>query len=119
MGWEVLPEGIYRVIKQFAAYKGIKKIIITENGAAFKDEVVNGEIHDPQRTQFIKDYLAQVLRAKKEGANVGGYFIWSFTDNFEWAYGYRPKFGIVGVDYKTEKRIVKDSGKWYSEFLSK
>ena len=119
MGWEVLPDGIYRIIKQFAAYKGIKKIIITENGAAFKDVVENGEIHDPQRTQFIKDYLAQILKAKKEGVNIGGYFIWSFTDNFEWAYGYRPKFGLVGVDYKTEQRTIKDSGKWYSEFLSK
>ncbi len=117
MGWEVYPEGIYRIIKMFADYMGVKKIFITENGAAFKDTVVNGEIHDPERTQFIKDYLQNVLKAKREGANVGGYFIWSFTDNFEWADGYRPKFGIVGVDYKTEQRIVKDSGKWYAEFL--
>jgi beta-glucosidase len=117
MGWEVYPEGIYLIIKQFAAYKGVKKIMVTENGVAFKDEVVNGEIHDPQRIQFLKDYLRNVLKAKREGINVGGYFIWSFTDNFEWAEGYRPKFGIVGVDFKTEQRIVKDSGKWFSEFL--
>ena len=119
MGWEVYPEGMYRIIKQFAAYKGVKKIIITENGVAYKDEVVNGEIHDPQRTQFLKDYLKNILKAKNEGVNIGGYFIWSFTDNFEWGNGFRPKFGLVGVDFKTQKRIVKDSGKWFSEFLSK
>ena len=117
MGWEVYPEGIYKIIKQFAAYKGVKKIIITENGAAFKDEVVNGEINDPQRIQFLKDYLKNVLKAKREGINVGGYFIWSFTDNFEWAEGFRPKFGLVGVDFKTQQRTVKASGKWFSEFL--
>jgi beta-glucosidase len=119
MGWEVYPEGMYRIIKQFAAYKGVKKIIITENGAAFKDELINGEVHDTQRTRFLKDYLKNILKAKNEGVNIGGYFIWSFTDNFEWANGFRPKFGLVNVDFKTQKRVVKDSGKWFSEFLSK
>lgn len=117
MGWEVNPEGMYRVIKQFAAYPGVKKIIITENGAGFDDTVTNGEVHDPKRTQYLKDYLKQILRAKREGIDVGGYFIWSFMDNFEWAEGYRPQLGIVHVDYKTQERIVKDSGKWYSRFL--
>lgn len=117
MNWEVYPEGMYKIIKQFAAYKGVKKILITENGVAFKDEIVNGEINDPQRIQFLKDYLKNVLKAKREGAPVEGYFIWSFTDNFEWAEGFRPKFGIVGVDFKTQKRIVKASGKWYANFL--
>jgi beta-glucosidase len=110
---------MYRIIKQFAAYKGVKKIIITENGAAFKDELINGEVHDTQRTRFLKDYLKNILKAKNEGVNIGGYFIWSFTDNFEWANGFRPKFGLVNVDFKTQKRVVKDSGKWFSEFLSK
>lgn len=118
MGWEVYPEGIYRSIKQFAAYPGVKKIIITENGAGFDDVVINGEVHDSKRTQYIKDYLKQILRAKREGIDIGGYFIWSFMDNFEWAEGYRPQLGIVRVDYKTQERIIKDSGKWYSEFLS-
>jgi beta-glucosidase len=117
MGWEVYPEGIYRIIKQFAAYKGVKKIILTENGVAVKDQVVNGQIDDPKRTQYIKDYLGYVLKAKREGINVGGYFIWSFMDNFEWAEGYRPKLGIVGVDFKTQQRIIKSSGKWYADFL--
>ena len=119
MGWEVYPQGMYDIIKQFSQYKGIRKIIITENGAAFKDTLQNGEIHDTQRTQYIKDYLKQILRAKRDGMNVGGYFVWSFMDNFEWAEGYRPKFGLVHVDPKDQARIVKDSGKWYAAFLKK
>ncbi|MCX6198694.1 MAG: GH1 family beta-glucosidase [Bacteroidetes bacterium] len=119
MGWEVYPEGIYNLIKKFGAYRNIPKIIITENGAAFPDENVNGEINDTKRIQFLKDYLKQVLKAKQEGVNVCGYFIWSFMDNFEWAEGFRPRFGLVGVDFKTQQRTIKASGKWFSEFLSK
>jgi beta-glucosidase len=117
MGWEVYPEGIYRIIKQFAAYPGVKKIVLTENGAAFKDHLENGQIHDAKRIQYIKDYLKFVWKAKREGIDVGGYFIWSFMDNFEWAEGFRPTLGIVGVDYKTQERTVKDSGKWFADFL--
>lgn len=117
MGWEVYPEGMYRIIRQFAAYPGVKKIYLTENGVAVKDEMVNGEINDTRRTQYIKDYLQQVLKAKREGIDIRGYFIWSFLDNFEWAEGYRPKLGIVAVDYKTQQRTIKASGKWFSEFL--
>jgi beta-glucosidase len=118
MGWEVTPEGIYKILKQFAAYKGIRKIIVTENGAAFPDKVENGSVHDASRVQFYKDYLAQVLKAKKEGAPIEGYYCWSFTDNFEWAEGYKPRFGLVHVDFETQQRIVKDSGKWFRDFLA-
>ncbi len=118
MNWEVYPEGIYRIIKQFAAYEGIKNIYVTENGAAFPDKVEGDSVHDVKRTQFLKDYLKNVLRAKREGANVKGYFIWSFMDNFEWAEGYRPRFGIVHTDFNTQKRTVKDSGKWFTKFLA-
>lgn len=117
MNWEVYPEGMYRIIKQFAAYKSIKAIYITENGVAFKDEMMGGEIHDTARIQFFKEYLKSVLKAKREGIDVRGYFIWSFLDNFEWAEGTRPRFGLVHVDYETQKRTVKDSGKWFSQFL--
>ena len=117
MHWEIYPEGMYDMLKKFAAYPGVKKLIVTENGAAENDKWVNGEINDTMRLKYIQDYLAQVLRAKREGINVGGYFIWSFLDNFEWAEGYRPRLGIVGVDYKTQQRVIKASGKWYSNFL--
>jgi len=118
MGWEVWPENIYLLLKQFSAYKGVKRIIITENGAAFPDTPQGERVQDPKRIQFIQDHLAQVLRAKREGVPVEGYFYWSLLDNFEWAEGYRPRFGLVYVDYPTQKRILKDSGRWFGEFLA-
>jgi len=79
--------------------------------------VENGRVHDAKRVQFFKDYLAQVLRAKNEGVNVHGYFVWSLMDNFEWAEGYKTRFGLVHVDFKTQQRILKDSGLWFKELL--
>lgn len=117
MKWEVYPDSIYKILKKFDGYKEVKDIYVTENGAAFKDTLKNGEINDKRRTRFLKEYLGSVLKAKREGANIKGYFIWSFTDNFEWAEGFRPRFGLVHVDFKTQKRTVKNSGKWYSNFL--
>jgi beta-glucosidase len=116
MGWEVWPEGIYKSIKQYAKYP-IKEIIITENGAAFPDVLDGERIHDVQRMNFFKEYLKSVLKAKSEGVNVTGYFLWTFLDNFEWSYGYKPRFGIVYTDFYTQKRFVKDSGLWFREFL--
>ena len=117
MNWEVYPEGIYKIWKQFAAYPAIKKIIVTENGAAFPDEVTESGVKDLKRAKFIQDYLEQVLKAQKEGVPVKGYFVWSFMDNFEWAEGFRPRFGLVHVDFKTQKRTIKDSGLWFKDFL--
>lgn len=117
MNWEVYPESIYQMLKKFSLYDGVKKLIVTENGAAFKDQVINGEVHDIQRKEYLQKYIAEVLRAKQEGINVQGYFAWSFTDNFEWAEGFLPRFGLVYINYETQKRIIKDSGKWYKSFL--
>jgi beta-glucosidase len=116
MGWEVSPDGFYRILKQFGNYG--KPLIVTENGAAFEDHLkAEGTVHDPKRIQFFKEYLANMLQAKKEGVDIRGYFIWTFMDNFEWAEGYEPRFGIVYNDYATQTRYVKDSGKWWQEFL--
>lgn len=117
MNWEVYPESIYNILKKYAAYENMPPLIVTENGAAFSDELKNGEVHDPKRIQFIKDTICQVMRAKKEGVNVSGYFVWTFLDNFEWAEGYYPRFGLVYVDFATQKRIIKSSGNWYARFL--
>jgi len=117
MKWEVYPQAIYNIIKKYDAYPQIKKIIITENGAAFPDVLENGEVNDQLRLQYLQDHIAQVLKAKNEGCKVAGYFVWTLTDNFEWAEGYRPRFGIIHVDFDTQKRTVKASGKWYGEFL--
>jgi beta-glucosidase len=116
MGWEVSPEGMYRIIMQFAKYP-VKEIIVTENGAAFPDQLTNGRVHDQKRLSYFKRYLQNVLRAKKEGANVKGYFAWTFIDNFEWAEGFRPRYGIVYNDFKSQVRTVKDSGYWFLDFL--
>lgn len=117
MGWEVYPEGIYYLLKKFAAYKNIPPLYVTENGAAFEDVLDDEYVHDNKRIKFIESYLKQVLNAKNEGVNVRGYFYWSFTDNFEWAEGYRTRFGLVHIDYTTQKRTVKDSGFWFKKFL--
>lgn len=118
MNWEIFPECIYKMLQKFAAYKGVKEIIVTENGAAFPDEIIDGVIHDCRRIRYIQQHLQQVLKAKREGVPVNGYFIWSFMDNFEWAEGYHPRFGLVHVNFETQKRIIKSSGKWYSQFLA-
>jgi beta-glucosidase len=117
MNWEIHPPSIYKIIKKVAAYTGVKKIIVTENGAAFNDVPVTNAVHDQYRIDYLKQHIAEVKRAKDEGINVAGYFIWSFIDNFEWSEGYLPRFGIVFVDFKTQQRIVKDSGYWYRDFL--
>jgi beta-glucosidase len=119
MGFEIYPEGIYKVMKQFSAYEGVKDILITENGVCVKDSLVNGKVHDPERIQFFRDYLEFVLKAKSEGVPVKGYFVWSLTDNFEWSEGYEPRFGLVYVDYKTQERYIKDSGIWFRDQLKK
>lgn len=117
MNWEIYPQSIYEMLKKFSSYKGVGKIYVTENGAGFEDTLENQAIHDNRRINYLKEYLAAVLKAKQEGVNVKGYFVWTFLDNFEWAEGFRPRFGLVHVDFKTQKRTVKASGKWYGNFL--
>ena len=117
MEWEVYPESIYHILKKFQAYENIPPLIITENGAAFQDTLQNNVVHDPKRLQYMQNILQQVLRAKQEGVNVNGYFVWTFLDNFEWAEGYHPRFGLVHVDFQTQQRTVKASGHWYADFI--
>jgi beta-glucosidase len=119
MGWEVYPEGIYHALKKLAAYENMPPIIITENGAATQETIqADGRVADLVRQQYLEAYICQVLRAKQEGVDVRGYFIWSLLDNFEWQEGYQPRFGLVRVDYYTLERTVKDSGLWVKVFLS-
>ncbi len=118
LNWEIYPQGIYELLMKFSAYPGIKKIIVTENGAAFKDQPLSGLVKDPDRSRYIEDHLHQVAKAKNHGAKVDGYFVWTLMDNFEWAEGYEPRFGLIYVDFKTQNRMVKDSALWYSEFLN-
>lgn len=117
MRWEVYPDSIYHMLKKYGAYEGIKTIYVTENGAAFQDNLINDAVNDVERVEYLNNYIGSLLRAKQEGVNVQGYFVWTFTDNFEWAEGFHPRFGLVYVDFKTQKRTVKASGWWYKEFL--
>ncbi len=117
MDWEVYPPSISKMLTKFDAYSGVKNIIVTENGAAFNDVMVNGEINDEDRTAYLHDYIKEVKKAKEQGVNVNGYFVWTFTDNFEWAEGYFPRFGLVHVDFSTQKRTMKKSGHWYAKLI--
>ena len=118
MGFEIYPEGIYKILKQFGEYEEINEIIVTENGVCVKDSLDNGAIHDQERIEFFQSYLYYVLKAKNEGVPVNGYLVWSLTDNFEWSEGYEPRFGLVYVDYETLERTIKDSGKWFKRELA-
>ncbi|MBU43980.1 MAG: beta-glucosidase [Spirochaetaceae bacterium] len=118
MGWEVHPAGIYQILKKFGEYPEIPALYITENGAAYTDKVErDGHIHDERRKRYIQEYLQQCLKARREGVNLKGYFVWSLLDNLEWKEGYDKTFGIVHVDFETQKRTIKDSGLWYRDFL--
>lgn len=117
MNWEVYPDSIYHILKKYNEYPGIKKIIVTENGAAFHDTIFDGKINDELRVSYLKDHIKQVLRAKNEGVKIDGYFVWTLLDNFEWAEGFYPRFGIVHTNFKTQERIIKESGYWYKQFL--
>lgn len=117
MGWEIYPDGLFHLLKKYDAYPGVKNILVTENGAAFPDKLINGRVKDEERKQYLQQYIAATLKAKNQGVNVNGYFVWSFTDNFEWAEGYRPRFGLVYIDYERQQRIIKNSGLWYRDFL--
>jgi beta-glucosidase len=118
MGWEVSPQAIYNVLKYAHDTYNPGEIYITENGAAFNDLVVDGAVHDARRVAFYQAYLAHCHRAIGDGVPLKGYFAWSLLDNFEWAWGYSRRFGIVHVDYATQTRTLKDSGKWYSQTIT-
>jgi beta-glucosidase len=117
MKWEVYPESMYEMLKKFSDYESFNELIVTENGAAFHDIVIDEKINDESRKNYLEKNIAQVLRARQKGVNVNGYFVWSLTDNFEWAEGYLPRFGLVYVDFQTQRRIIKDSGFWFSRLI--
>jgi beta-glucosidase len=115
MGWIVRPDGLRALLVDLHQRYRPPAVYVTENGAAFDDELRNGTIEDSERVEYLKEHIAAVLSARDEGVPVRGYFVWSLFDNFEWARGYSARFGIVYVDFQTEERIVKASGRWYAE----
>jgi len=117
IGWEVYPEGLLKLLTDLNQTYQLPPIYITENGAAVDDQVVDGVVEDEQRCRYYQNHLYSVDQAIRKGVDIRGYFAWSLMDNFEWAEGYKMRFGIVYVDYKTQKRIPKRSALWFKEFL--
>lgn len=119
MGWEIYPEGLTDLLLRLHRDYPVPPMYVKENGAAFKDTLVDGQIHDWQRTNYIADHIAAVGEALRQGVRMEGYMVWSLLDNFEWASGYEKRFGIVHVDYATQQRTLKASALWYRDFLSR
>jgi beta-glucosidase len=118
MNWEVYPNALYEQLVELKERYGNPPVYITENGAAFADRTgPGGSVHDPRRIRYLARYLAAARRAMDEGADVRGYFVWSLLDNFEWAEGYDKRFGLVYVDYQTQKRTPKSSFEWYRQAI--
>ncbi len=116
MGWEVYPPGLYDLLTRLHADYAPPAIYITENGAAFVDRVdAQGEVADPRREAYLREHFQQAHRAIEAGVPLRGYFVWSLMDNFEWAWGYGKRFGLVHVDYATQARTIKQSGHWFSQ----
>jgi beta-glucosidase len=112
MGWEVHPAGLTDVLLRVHEEYGAPVVYVTENGAAYPG------IDDPKRVHYLKTHIAAAADALEDGVPLAGYFVWSLLDNFEWAYGFSKRFGIVHVDYETQERTVKTSGQWYRDLIS-
>ena len=117
MGWPVVPDALRELLVGVHARYAPPAIYMTENGAAFADRVEDGAVHDPRRTVYLAEHVQAVAQTIEAGAPLRGYFVWSLLDNFEWAHGYSKRFGLIYVDYPTQRRLPKDSARWYRSFL--
>ncbi|MFF3246644.1 GH1 family beta-glucosidase [Streptomyces sp. NPDC002870] len=120
MDWPVDADGLYELLTRLRDDLPGVPLVITENGAAYDDYAdPSGEVHDPERVEYLRAHLSAVHRAIGAGADVRGYFLWSLLDNFEWAYGYSKRFGVVHVDFATQRRTFKDSARWYGDVIAR
>jgi beta-glucosidase len=118
MGWEVHADGLEQLLLRVADEYGAQRVYVTENGSAWPDEVeLDGRVEDKERTDYLEQHLEACARAARAGAPLAGYFAWSLLDNFEWAYGYAKRFGLVHVDYATQRRTIKASGYRYADII--
>jgi beta-glucosidase len=113
MGWEVHAQTFTDLLIRINSDYSPKEIFITENGSAWDDEVVDGEILDTKRVSYLERHIDAMFAAKAKAVPINGYFAWSLIDNFEWAYGYAKRFGLIYVDYKTQRRTPKSSAYYY------
>ena len=120
MGWEIDPDGLFRTLKMVSDNYPAVPLYVTENGAAFDDEIgPDGTVDDPDRVAYFDSHLRACHRAIAAGVPLRGYFAWSLLDNFEWAFGYAKRFGLVFVDYRTQRRIPKTSARFYADVISR
>jgi beta-glucosidase len=120
-GWPVVPDGLREMLVRLRDDYGdaLPPVFVTESGCAYDDEPdADGAVHDPERIAYLDAHLGAIARAVDEGVNVRGYFTWSLIDNFEWAEGYTKRFGLVHVDYPTQRRTRKDSFGWYRDVIA-
>jgi len=119
-GWQVVPAGLTRALLWVGERYGKVPVYVTENGAAFADpaQAPEGRLDDPLRVRYYRDHLLAVRDAIQQGVDVRGYFAWSLLDNFEWSRGYSLRFGLVHVDFDTQRRTVKASGNYYREVIA-
>ena len=117
MGWEVYPQGLTELLCRLAKDYPVRRLRVTENGAAFKDQMIDGQVDDERRESYLREHIVATHQAIALGAPVDAYFAWSLLDNFEWASGYEKRFGLIHVDYATLQRTPKRSAKWYQQFL--
>ncbi|WP_412520046.1 family 1 glycosylhydrolase [Staphylococcus simulans] len=115
--WYIYPQGLYDMMERVKQdYPDYKKIYVTENGLGYKDVLEeNGEVHDDERIDYVRQHIEAIERAYADGINVKGYFIWSLQDMFSWSNGYNKRYGLFYIDFETQKRYVKDSAKWYKQ----
>ena len=118
MGWEVAPADFTDLLTRLDRDYDLPPLFITENGAAYRDLLVDGDVKDEDRRAYIESHIRAIADAMDEGVDVRGYFVWSLLDNFEWAAGYTKRFGIYYVDYQTQARILKRSGFWYKDLAA-
>lgn len=120
MGWQVYPPGLYAALTRIHREYAPTALYVTENGAAFVDDITpDGGVHDDRRIAYLRGYFVQAARAIADGVPLKGYFVWSLLDNFEWAHGYDKRFGVVYVDYPTQRRIIKDSGRFLAQVAAR
>ncbi|MFF9145803.1 GH1 family beta-glucosidase [Streptomyces sp. NPDC014861] len=118
MDWQIEAAGLESLLLRLTEEYGVRELYVTENGSAFPDSVAaDGSVHDPDRTRYLEQHLAACASAVRKGAPLAGYYAWSLLDNFEWAYGYDKRFGLVHVDYATQKRTMKTTGRRYAELI--
>jgi beta-glucosidase len=119
MGWEMYPSGLSQLLVSVSQTYRPARVVVTESGSAWRDELTpDGEIQDKERTDYLEQHIDACAEAAAQGVPIDGYYVWSLLDNFEWSYGYDKRFGLVHVDYDSQRRTIKASGHRYANLIA-